>query len=105
MWDADRYLIVETDGWFSRLGDILVIDKREPLNNFSAIGPDGKPGLFLGGVKFTPSYIRDNRLVGYMQALDIVDNAATITNSDLKALAATLKEDSNPVIVIATLKR
>ncbi len=83
----------------------LVFDRREGFGGFSAVGPDGGAGLFVGGLAFTPMYIRDNRLVGYMQALDIVDNADAITNPDLKALAATLREDSNPVIVVATLKK
>jgi hypothetical protein len=58
-------------------------------------------------VPFTPSYIRNNQLVGYMQALDIVDAAAaeSITDPSLQTLVATLTEDSNPVIVIATLKK
>jgi hypothetical protein len=72
---------------------------------FSATGgPDGKPGLFIDGVKLTPMYVRDNRLVGVMQALDIVDGAGRITRPDLKELAAGLREDNNPVIVVATLK-
>jgi hypothetical protein len=45
------------------------------------------------------------KLTKYIQAFDIVDNHDAITNPDLKALAATLKEDSNPVIGIAKLKK
>jgi hypothetical protein len=40
-----------------------------------------------------------------MQAIDIADNANSITNPDLKILATALKEDSNPLIVVATLKK
>jgi hypothetical protein len=66
-------------------------------------GAENEPGLFAGGIAFKPMYVRDNRLVGCMQALDIVDGADRITDPRLKALAATLKEDSNPIIIIAQL--
>jgi hypothetical protein len=88
------------------MGDIcyLVLDPSDPSGGFMPTGgSDGKPGLFAGGISFKPMYIRDNRLVGCMQALDIVDNAGRITDPGLAALAATLKEDSNPVVVIAEL--
>ncbi len=83
----------------------IILDKRDPSGGFAAVGPDGKPGLFLDGIAFSPQYIRDNRLVGYIRALDIADNRDAITNPKLKALAATLKEDSNPVIVVARLNK
>jgi hypothetical protein len=82
-----------------------LFDRREDYAGFTTLGPDGSEGLFLDGVRFQPAYIRDNQLVGYMSALDIVDNAESITNPDLKALAATLKEDNNPVIITAKLKK
>jgi hypothetical protein len=103
--DDDRYVFVTT----SEIGeqDIYyhIFDRNNSFGGLTALGPDGEAGLFLGGIKFAAMYIRDNRLVGYMQAIDIVDNAAAITDPELKALAATLREDSNPVIVVATLKK
>jgi hypothetical protein len=113
LWEGERYIICRTIGYKnlppSANGvymESLVFDRRNlAAGGFSALGPGGRYGLFLGGIAFTPLYVRDNRFVGYMQALDIVDNAASITNPKLKALAATLKEDSNPVIVVATLKK
>jgi hypothetical protein len=102
MYEGTRYVVVEAG--ISRELNYLVFDKRDSSGGFMVVGADGKPGILVGGVAFRPMYIRDNRLVGYMQAIDIVDNAAAITNSDLKTLAATLREDSNPVIVVATLK-
>lgn len=113
MWDSDRYVIVLTRARRYSTSKILVLDRlaeKEPGHNyagFSAVMPEGAGGYrtFLDGVAFTPMYIRDNRLVGYMQAIDIVDNAESITNPDLAAIAATLKEDSNPVIVVAKLKK
>ncbi len=105
--EGDRYILVLAMNYIPNAMSVdrVFLDKHDPAGGFSPLGPDGKPGLFLGGVAFMPCYIRDNRLVGYMQAIDIVDNAAAITNPDLKTLAATLREDSNPVIVVAELKR
>jgi hypothetical protein len=112
--ESDRYLFVKVEGFNDADDDFfkplpmrqLVFDRRNlAAGGFSALGPGGRYGLFLGGITFWPLYVRDNRLVGYMRTLDIVDNAARITNPQLKALAATLKEDSNPVVVIATLKK
>lgn len=106
MWEGDRYLIAEIASLGAGSNEVLVLDRGEPAAvGLSAIGPGGDNGLFLGGVRLTPCYIRDNRLVGYMQAIDIVDNADRITNPDLKAVAATLKEGSNPVMIVATLKK
>jgi hypothetical protein len=114
MWEGGRYVIVSADN-YQRLpsgeripGRRLVFDmKNLSAGGFSATGgTESAPGLFVGGIAFTPMYIRDNRLVGYMQALDIADgrDAGSITDPDLAALASTIKEDSNPVIVVAELK-
>lgn len=103
--ESDRYVfatIMELWKWKPRY---LVFDQREPLNGFLAVGPDGNSGFFMNGIAFTPCYVRDNRLVGYMQAIDIVDNADIITDPELKTIAATLKEGDNPMIVIAKLKK
>jgi hypothetical protein len=113
LWEGDRYVVVSADN-YRRLpsgeripGRRLVFDRADSSGGgFSAVGgPDGGPGLFLDGIRFVAMSVRDNRLVGVMQALEIVDGADRITRPDLKELAASLKEDSNPVIVIATLKR
>jgi hypothetical protein len=88
------------------MGEIcyLVLDPRDPSAGFMPTGgAEGKPGLFIDGIAFKPACIRDNRLVGYMQAFDIVENAGRLTLPQLKEVAASLKEDGNPVIVIAGL--
>ncbi len=91
------------------MGDIhwAVVDGRDPSGAFTTRGPDDSPGLFIDGVSFHAMYVRDGRLVGYVNALDIVDAAESgkITRPDLADLAATLRDDSNPVIVIADLKK
>jgi hypothetical protein len=109
IFDGNRYLITylssQSGGGLPPAFDCLIFEKNDLPGGFSAVGPNGQNGLFIDGIGFTPMYIRDNRLVGYMNAIDIVDNADAITNPDLKAVADNMNEDSNPVIVVATLKR
>jgi hypothetical protein len=100
VYEGDRYILVAR----KFLSTHLLFDRQEGYAGFTTLGPNGNEGLFLDGVRLQPAYIRDNQLVGYMSALDIVGNAESITNPDLKALAATISEESNPVIVIAKLK-
>jgi hypothetical protein len=103
--DSDRWVFVEAVGAMGSVGTMLVFDRDDSSKGFSATGgPDGKPGLFFDGLAFTPLYVRDGRLVGHISALTIVDNAESLSNPDLKALAARLKEDSNPVLVMVELK-
>ena len=77
VFGSEGFLFVVAYGYRDNLTARLIFDRKEDLSGFSTIGPDGKPGLFIDGVKFTPAYLRDNRLVGYLQALDIVDNRAS----------------------------
>ena len=105
IYEGDKYLILDAAGFDGMPKLHLVIDRSDPSGGFAVTGPGRKPGLFIDGIAFTPMYIRDNRLVGYMQAIDIADNAAAIKNPRLKSLAANLDETDNPVIVVATLKK
>ena len=100
VFEGDRYLIVDAGQGMSGDRISLVLDKENPAGGLSARGgADEKPGLFLDGVAFTPMYVRDNRLVGYITALALVDGADGLSNPDLRALASTLREESNPVVV------
>jgi hypothetical protein len=106
IFDGGDYFIIPTPRpTGGGVAQLIIINRNAPAEGFSATGgPENKPGLWLDGLRFTPMYAREGGLVGYLNALDIVDNAEAITNPDLKALAATLKEESNPVIVIVELK-
>jgi hypothetical protein len=108
VWEGERYFIVSA----TNLRQVqqprrLVFDRRKIGNGgfFATGGIENKPGLFIGGVVFSPCYIRDNQLVGYMQPLDIVDNLERITDPKLKEIANSVEEDSNPIIVVAELKK
>jgi hypothetical protein len=105
VWEGGRYVFVAAIGAKDGVGAVLVLDRENPSAGFSATGgAEGKPGLFLDGLAFAPLYVRDGRLAGYLSALDVADNVRVLTNPDLKALAATLREDSNPVLAIVELK-
>lgn len=106
LWESERWIVVTASN-FQRMpsGERLVFDREDLFTGFSATNVHGTSGLYLDGVAFTPMYIRDNRLVGYIRTLDIIDNADGITDPKLKEIAATLKEDGNPVIVVAELKK
>lgn len=92
IYDGERYLVVRTRRGF------CIFDRNDPAGGFST------GSLSIDSVPFMPMYVRDNRLVGYMPAIPIVDRAGEITNPDLKTLAAALRQDSNPMIVVVNLK-
>jgi hypothetical protein len=103
--EGDKYVIVSIMEIAVNSPKYLIFDKDDSLSGFKAVGADVEVGMLVGGIPCWIYSVRDNRLIGWMQALDIVDNADAITNPSLKALAATLREDSNPVLVVATLKK
>lgn len=71
----------------------LVIGLRDRAVVFDRAGTEGfLLTMTVDGMPFIPCYVRDNRLVGYVDALDA---AGTIEG---------VKEDDNPVIVVAKLK-
>jgi hypothetical protein len=105
MWKGEKMVIVTAQKALELTPKFIVFDGNDPSEGFLVAGSDSKNGLSVNGVAFTPMYVRDNRLVGWMQAFYIVDAAENITDPQLKALAATLKEESNPVIVVAELKK
>jgi hypothetical protein len=84
----------------------LIFDRDESYRGFTPIGgKNNAPLMFLDDIDLHMIDVRDNRMLGWFTAIEILDNAATITNPELKALAATLKEDSNPVMVVIHLKK
>jgi hypothetical protein len=96
----ERYSADLQREWGVETGDTRI----SAILRFSALGPDGANGVFVDGIRVSPMYVRDNRLVGVIQARDIVDAADRLTRPDLKELASSFKEESNPVIVVVELK-
>ncbi len=110
IYEGERWVVVSLQnglvGGKESIRTVVVDTGEAPQSGFSAVGgPDNRPGLFLDGLAFTPMYIRDNRLVGVIEAFDIADNAGKLSRPDLKALAAGLNEESNPIIAILTLEQ
>jgi hypothetical protein len=108
IFESDRWLFVSAFGQREREMRMLLFDKRDLPAGFSATGADGKHGLFLDGVPFSPCGIHDGRMVGYISALDIVlavERGAVFSNAALATIAASTEEDGNPVMVVAELKR
>ncbi len=57
-----------------------------------------------GGAPFYPSYIDNNKMYQFIEADDFMDLAERHNVPRMKEIAATLTEESNPVMVVATLK-
>ena len=61
----------------------------------------------LGGKPFWPNFVNSKKVfVSYENALDLINYFEKYPpkTKELKELSATLKEDSNPIIILATSK-
>lgn len=57
-----------------------------------------------GGMPFYPTYIKDGKMYQMLDAIDFIEYAEISNSAKMKEVAATLTEESNPVMVIVTLK-
>ena len=57
-----------------------------------------------GGMPFKPRYVQDNKMYQFIEAYDFIELAEQHNVPRMKEIAATLTEESNPVMVVATLK-
>ena len=57
-----------------------------------------------GGLPFHPEMIEGNKMIQFISAIDFIEMSKTYTSARMKEVAATLTEESNPVMVVATLK-
>ena len=57
-----------------------------------------------GGVPFSPSIMKDNKMYQFIEADKFIELAEQCNVPSMKEIAATLTEESNPVMVVATLK-
>ncbi len=105
--ESDDYLFVEAYGYKFDTWVRLIFDRDDPSKCISAVDGAGRPGFFIDGIKFTPMYVRAGRLVGFISSFALAEAAGkdALTRPDLRALAAKQQEDSNPIIVVATLKK
>ena len=57
-----------------------------------------------GGMLFYPKYMNEGKMYQLVDAIDFIEYAQMGNSQKMKEVAATLTEDSNPVMVVATLK-
>ena len=57
-----------------------------------------------GGMLFYPKYINEGKMYQLVDAIDFIEYAQKSNSQKMKEVAATLTEESNPVMVVATLK-
>ena len=57
-----------------------------------------------GGMPFNPNYSAGNRMYQMISAEKFIEYAQIGTSEKMKEVASTLTEESNPVMVVATLK-
>ena len=57
-----------------------------------------------GGMPFHPQMINGNKMIQFINAIDFISMSETCSSAKVKEIAATLTEDSNPVMVVAMLK-
>ncbi|MDD2584072.1 MAG: 6-bladed beta-propeller [Bacteroidales bacterium] len=56
-----------------------------------------------GGISFWPQYVsRDGKMVAIIQAFDFIEAAKESNSAYMKEIAATLTEESNPVVMLVT---
>ena len=86
----------------------LIYDKAKSTTR--AFAPDPEYGIagFVndldGGIPFWPTYISGNRMFRLIDADEFIESAAQCKSDRMKEIAATLTEESNPVLVVVTLK-
>lgn len=90
--------------------DYSIYDKQKKVVKFLLHPEKDMHGMeedILGGKPFWPNFVNSNKdFVSYEHALDLINYFEKYPpkTKELKELSATLKEDSNPVFIIATSK-
>ncbi|MBE6229415.1 MAG: 6-bladed beta-propeller [Bacteroidales bacterium] len=86
----------------------LIYDKSKSAAR--ALVPDQESGTmgFVndldGGIPFWPSYISGNKMFRLIDAEEFIELAAKSSSAKMKSVAENLNDESNPVLVIVTLK-
>ena len=65
---------------------------------------DNVDGSNKGGIPFWPHYIKGNKMYQLIGAEEFIEHAASCESAQIKQLAAGLTSESNPVLMIVTLK-
>lgn len=57
-----------------------------------------------GGMPFYPTYMNDGKMYRLVDAVDFIEFAQMVNSTRMKEVASKLTDDSNPVLVVVTLK-
>lgn len=78
--------------------------KASKLPYYEEFGKYGFKNDIDGGMPFWPVVIKGDKMYQYIDAGTFIEAAAKSNSAKMKEVAAILNEESNPVIVVATLK-
>lgn len=95
--NSDNYLMLTLqNGLMGKLQYVLY--DKQTKESFTPTNKNGENGFFINEVKFTPLYIHNNQLIGYINPHNILSKE-NFLNEKLKILKDQLTEESNPVII------
>ena len=97
----------EAQEW--QMKNYALYDKKEGsmkalLNNEGALLSGFENDIDNGGIPFWPSYIKGNKMYQLIGAEDFVELASSSGSARVKEIAAGLNAESNPVLMVVTLK-
>ena len=103
--DRIKFMPVETGiGTLSYLLYDKASKKSHMLPYYKEVGSCAFENDIDGGAPFVIKFMDGNKLYQVIEAIDFIDFADRSNSAKMKAVAATLTEESNPVLVVATLK-
>ena len=103
--DRIKFMPVETGvGMLSYLLYDKVSKKSHMLPYYKEVRSCAFENDIDGGAPFVIKFMDGNKLYQVIEAIDFIDFADRSNSAKMKAVAETLTEESNPVLVVATLK-
>ena len=120
MYDTENFLVIQTfvntnervrfmpiDNGIGRAAYLLydkASGKSHMLPYYEEVSSSAFENDVDGGAPFAIKFAKGNKLYQVIEAIDFIDFADRSNSAKMKAVAATLTEESNPVLVVATLK-
>ncbi len=100
--------IISVFAYDKESGDINAL-KNDPIYGTAreAFGGGGFVGFtndLDGGAPFLPRHIKDGKMYELMDAVSFIEQAQKSKSAKMKKIAATLTEESNPILIEVTLK-
>ena len=101
MFNAKKHIILSLQNGLMGKMQYLIYDK-ESKDCFTPTDQYGNQGFYIDGVKFKPMYIRNNRIVGYINPENIIDQE-NVKLKELQIIRNGIELESNPILVIISL--